>query len=388
MSPSRRSRVRLALEGRARILGSVLLALALAACGRRDAAPDAPRESVDPPPRRFATVAWREAWRVGGSLADTLLLQPGRLAADGDGVVVIDLHGGRTMRFDREGELRWSWGRKGRGPNELAHPRDVKLDARGRTWILDVENGRIVVLSAEGRVVGRIRLEGAGGRPDDLVPLEDGGALLLVADARRPLVRIGPDGTPLARHPLPWPELASLDPLVGQLTVGSDPASGRWAAAFQLGDGFAAFQGERWLGYRCRFVESVPFGRAVRHRSRGRLGRRETVTALASPTFAAWSVTLTDEDVGVLFVGRTDLAGRLLDLYRLDDGAYRETLLLPRTVSQVAWGDGTLYATFADPLPTLVAWRPAPGPDEPAQPPGPGERAESPEPAAPSPPSR
>lgn len=354
-------------SARARAIGLLAGALALLVPGC-DGSPGTGREASgrasEPPPRRFAPVTWREAFRVGGTLDDTLLLQPGRLAADRGGVVVVDLHGGRAMRFDTAGALRWSWGRKGRGPDELSHPRDVKLDAAGRTWILDVENGRLVVLSRAGRALRRIRLNRVG-RPDDFVPLGDGGALVLVADPERPLVRIDAAGTVRDRRALPWPGLASLDPLVAQLVVGGDPITGRWAAAFQLGDGFLAFEGPRWLGYRGRFVEPVPFGRAVRHRSADRLGRSRTVTALASPTFAAWSVGVWRDAIGVLFVGRTELGGRLLDIYDVDDGAYRETLVLPRAVNQIARAEETLYATFADPAPTLVAWRaerPAPEP--------------------------
>lgn len=343
------------------LLGSlVLLGLAPAACGRRTTADEASAEASrdDPPPRRFADVAWREIFRIGGSLDDTLLLQPGRLAADRHGVVVADLHGGRAMRFDPEGRLMWSYGRKGRGPDELAHPRDLKLDALGRTWILDAENGRVVVLSPDGRPARRIRLDGVGLRPDDLVPLDDGGALLLVADAERPLVRVDGSGAVLGRAPFPWPGFAGLHPMASQLVVGTDPGSGRWAAAFQLGDGFFIFRRERGLGARGRFVEPVPFARPVRHRSGDRFGRSETVTTLASPTFAAWSATLSGDHLYVLFIGRTDRGGRLLDVYGLADGTYRETLLLPRRVDQVAYGDGTFYATYGDPYPTLLAWRP------------------------------
>lgn len=331
-------------------------ALAVASCG--EARPEAEPDPRPPAVRRLVEPDWEELFRIGDSLQDTLLLQPGRLAADAGGVTLADLHGGRVLRFDRTGRLLWSFGRKGRGPDELAHPRDLKLDAAGRAWILDAENGRILVLSPDGRPLRRIRLDAVGRRPDDLVPMADGHALVLLDDPERPLARVDATGAVLERRPFPWHGFAALDPMAAQLVVASEPASGRWAAAFQAGDGFVAYEGDRWLGYVGHYVEPVPFPAVVESRRGSRVGRSETVTRLADPVFAAWSATLSPERLYVLFVGRTERAGRLLDAYDPRHGAYVETFLLPRRVKQVAWGDGVLYATYADPYPTLVAWRP------------------------------
>lgn len=311
--------------------------------------------------RRFEPVEWKTVFRVGGALEDTLLLRPGRIAADGRGVVLADLHGGRVLRFDSAGHLSWSFGRKGAGPDELAHPRDLKLDARGRTWILDVENGRLVVLDTLGRPARRIRLQAAGGQPDDFAPLRGGEVLLLVGDARRPVVRLGTSGELRARQPFPDLGFAELDPMASQLVVASHPGSGGWAAVFQLGDGLFLFGADGKPVAAGRFVEPVPFPEVVRRRSGGALGREETLTHLAEPVFAAWSITLSPQQLYVLFIGRTEHRGRLLDAYDLRDASYRGTYLLPRTVDQVAWGDGLLYATYHDPYPTLIAWRPVGG---------------------------
>lgn len=336
-----------------------LLPLALLpGCGGTDGEtlPEAPGRP--PAGRSIAETEWRTVFRVGGSLQDTLLLQPARIAASGAGVSLADLHGGRVLRFDPEGRLLWSFGRKGGGPDEIAHPRDLKLDREGRTWLLDVGNGRLVVLSPDGRPVRRVPLDAVGHLADDLVPLSGGDALLVVLDGRRPLVRLAPDGRVLERMPFPWSGYARLHPMSAQVVLGNDPASGRWAAAFSMGDGFFAFDASGRLAYRGRFVEPIGFPEVVEHRSGSRLGATESVTTLADPDFAAASVTLSARRVYVLFRGRTEHRGRIVDAYDLADGGYLESLLLPRPVAQIAYGGGNLYATFNDPLPTLVAWRP------------------------------
>lgn len=332
------------------------LALLLACGGTQgETVPEAPGPPAE---RRIAETEWRTVFRVGGSLQDTLLLEPARIAASGAGVYLADRHGGRVLRFDSAGRLLWSFGRKGGGPDEIAHPRALKLDRQGRTWLLDVRNARVLVLSPDGRPVLRVPLDAVGQLADDLVPLSGDEALLWVLDARRPFVRLASDGRVVERIPFPWSGYARLHPMSAQLTLGNHPASGRWAAAFGMGDGFFGFDAPVRPAYRGRFVESIGFPEVVEHRSGTRLGVTETVTTLADPDFAAASVALSARRLYVLFRGRTEHRGRIVDVYDLADGGYLESFLLPRPVTQMAYGGGTLYATFDDPFPTLVAWRP------------------------------
>jgi hypothetical protein len=105
-------------------------------CGpdREDADPG---RRAEPRGRRWAVITWDTAFVIGGP-QDTLLQLPTRLAADGAGVSVLDREAGRVLRFDSRGRLLWSFGRKGKGPEEFTHPRDIHMDRQGRTWVLDV----------------------------------------------------------------------------------------------------------------------------------------------------------------------------------------------------------------------------------------------------------
>ncbi|MFQ5680231.1 MAG: hypothetical protein ACE5HP_12340 [Gemmatimonadota bacterium] len=326
------------------------------ACGEREPAPRG-GESASPPERRLVEPEWQLLWQVGGTLQDTLLANAARIAADGTGVTLVDFRAGRVLRFTAAGDLLWSYGRRGRGPDELARPRDLKLDPHGRAWILDVENARLVVLSPEGRRVARISLEEVGYPPDDFVPLEDGGAVLLVLEPEHPIIRVDAAGRIVERRAFPWSGYSALHPLASQLITGNDPTSHRWVAAFQVGDGFFAFDGPRWLGTHAHFVEPIPFPAVEVHRSGSRFGRSERVTTLAEPEFSASSVALSPDRLYVLFTGRTAHKDRLIDTYDPSTGEYVESLLLPRPVAHIAYGAGTLYATYSDPYPTLVAWR-------------------------------
>ncbi len=335
--------------------------VALAAlCLSNGCVPD--REDADPGRRaesgvrRWAVVSWDTAFVVGGP-KDTLLHLPTLLAADDAGVSVLDREAGRVLRFDNRGHLLWSFGSKGRGPDEFAHPRDIKMDRQGRTWVLDVANGRVAIIGEHGASDGRIPLSAVGRTADGIVPEEDGGVILLTFEAERPIVRLSPSGEVLERVSLPSPEHERLHPLASQLVVGHDPVDGGWVGAYGLGDGFFAFLTTGWLGYRGRYVEHVEFPR-VAQRGRFSLGRRERVSWLTGVSFAAEAVSLSRGRIYVFFGGNSSDRHQVMDVYSVADGSYLESLRLPIRPRHAVYADGLIYALHERPYPTLVAWRP------------------------------
>ncbi len=292
--------------------------------------------------RRWAAVSWDTVFAVGGP-GDTLLQLPTRLAADDAGVSVLDPEAGRVLRFDSSGRLLWTFGRKGRGPDEFTHPRDIKLDRRGRTWVLDVANGRVAIIGEHGASHGRIPLSAIGRTADGIVPEEGGAVLVLALEAERPIVRLSPGGEVLERVSFPSPEHERLHPLASQLVVGTDPADGGWVGAYGLGDGFFAFRSTSWLGYRGRYVEPVAFPR-VAQRGRFRLGRRERASWLTQVTFAAETVSLSRGRAYVFFGGKSSDRHQVMDLYSVDDGSYLESLRLPIRPRHAVYGGGLVYA--------------------------------------------
>jgi hypothetical protein len=304
---------------------------------------------AEPRGRRWAVIAWDTAFVVGGP-QDTLLQLPTRLAADGAGVSVLDREAGR-------GRLLWSFGRKGKGPEEFTHPRDIHMDRQGRTWVLDVANGRVTLIDEHGASDGRIPLSAVGRTADGIVPEEGGGVILLTFEADRPIVRLSPSGQVLERVSFPSPEHERLHPLASQLVVGHDPTEGGWVGAYGLGDGFFAFLSTSWLGYRGRYIERVEFPR-VAQRGRFSLGRRERASWLTGVVFAAETVSLSRGRVYVFFGGNSSDRHRVMDVYSLDDGSYVESLRLPIRPRHAVYADGLVYALHERPYPTLVAWRP------------------------------
>lgn len=65
--------------------------------------------------------------------------------------VTKDLH--RVMVFDQEGRLKLSFGKKGEGPGEFLYPNAVAIDAQGRMYVTDGNNGRLQIFDAQGQLL-------------------------------------------------------------------------------------------------------------------------------------------------------------------------------------------------------------------------------------------
>ncbi|MFL5542930.1 MAG: hypothetical protein ACJ8J0_28385 [Longimicrobiaceae bacterium] len=334
----------------------VVARAAAAGGGARDsraAVRDDPRPNGIPE-RKLVFVDWTTTFKVGGTAEDTVLQSALQPAAGPDGVSVIDHFARRVEHFDAAGRLAWTYGREGQGPDEFTNPRDLKVDADGRAWVMDPGNARLTVLGRDGKAVLRVPLNQVGKTPLGIIPLPGNEAYVLVPDPKEPLVRIAADGRVLERRSFPWKRYGEFDFLATQSITAAEPRSGRWAAAFQVGDGFFTFNGREPSGGRHRFVEAVTFPQVVQQHANG-----HTITRTAHrPTFAAMSVTTSPERLYVLFAGASGNANRIVDSYSLADGRYLESYLLASEVKSIAWSNGGLYVVQNLPFPALLALRP------------------------------
>lgn len=309
--------------------------------------------------RAFLAAQWDTLWVVESSLQDTLLQRPVTLAATDDGVYVLDPGGHRVLAFDLEGKLRWTYGRKGGGPDEFNFP--ISLEAQGgEVYILDRGNARVTVLDRDGKVVRRTPIREES-RVDGIVPLDGGRLVLVTSDAERPIVVVDPDGKPLSRSAMPWEGFASLHDIVRQGRVAND--GGAWAFAFSSGDGWVAFSGTEPTGVTGRFVEHVEFPEVKQEVHRSRDETALSTRLAGPPVFAAWSVSLSDSVLYVHFGGRTPLQLRIIDAYDWANGAYLGSFELPEAVSKVSVRGDRFYLLRTSPLPAILALRLANVPD-------------------------
>lgn len=338
----------------------LLLAAACVGCGGDDGL-DTGRPA-DMPGRHLVAASWDTLLRVGGAASDTLFLQATGIAADGRGVSLMDGFGGRVVRFDTAGRRAWTYGRRGAGPDEFRRPRDVAVDARGRTWVLDVLNQRLTVLRPDGTPAFRVPLDGLERMVDGVAPVAGDRAVLFALSGERPLVTVARTGEVVRRSSVPWAGFGRLNPLATQMVLAAGPEGERWSASFAFGDGFFVFGADGDPLARGWLAESVPFPGVTVTTSGSPFGRRNRVTKVERTRHGAVSATMSGERLYVLFGGSGDDANRWVDSYRLSDGLYAGSYRLPRPVMEIAYGGGRLYVVYDDPFPVLAALRPADGP--------------------------
>jgi sugar lactone lactonase YvrE len=64
-----------------------------------------------------------------------------------------DTANARILKFDKDGNLIATWGKKGKGPGELDKPHALAMDSRGRLFVGDRSNNRIVIMDQTGKVL-------------------------------------------------------------------------------------------------------------------------------------------------------------------------------------------------------------------------------------------
>jgi len=100
----------------------------------------------------------------------------------------------RVLKFSRDGKLLKQWGTKGKGESEFNLPHAVCLGAKGRVYVGDRENNRVQVFDADGKFLHQWKESGA---PYGLFLA---GERLFVADGRAGWVRVlDADGKLLGR---------------------------------------------------------------------------------------------------------------------------------------------------------------------------------------------
>jgi sugar lactone lactonase YvrE len=98
--------------------------------------------------------------RSGGAREPDFFFQPNAVvtAPNGD-VYVSEGHSdsptanARVLRFTRDGQFKDAWGRRGNGVGELLQPHALAIDSRGRLFVGDRSNNRILILDPDWNIL-------------------------------------------------------------------------------------------------------------------------------------------------------------------------------------------------------------------------------------------
>ncbi|MDD8026241.1 MAG: 6-bladed beta-propeller [Acidobacteriota bacterium] len=102
---------------------------------------------------------------------------PGNLVEDRrENIYIADVGNVRIQKFDKNGKFLASLGRKGQGPGEFDSIDSLDIDAKGRLWVLDRNQRRLMILTPDGREDRAIRF--LKRRLTSIRPMKDGSFLV------------------------------------------------------------------------------------------------------------------------------------------------------------------------------------------------------------------
>lgn len=305
--------------------------------------------------RTFLPAVMDSLWSIGGTAADTLLLNPYWLSAGAEGVTLWD--GGRdaVIRISAEGEVLWTFGREGGGPGEFRTVRGIAQLQDGGVAVVDNVNERLTIIDHDGQLAAETNLSGTA--PESVASLHDGRLVVLTRlDEPAFLVSDG-NGAIVDSVAFPSSRYRDLPPMARQGRVVR--AGAGWVFGFTVGNGWWRIGGDRaaegfpyaehadFPGIETTVGEAVVDGRTVTARS-----TRATDRVSTALNFGARGDT-----VFVHYYGESNVRGYLLDLFSLADGSYLGSVLLPAWARSVAIGPDAIYTLAADPFPVLTAFR-------------------------------
>ena len=286
-------------------------------------------------------------WALGGP-SDTLLATPGTPRPDGDGgLVFFDITNQAAYRIGADGNLLWSWGKKGEGPGELLNVRAMDVEQDGSVVLVDSGNRRVVRLSADGRPLEADRTPEQGRFVDDVAALS--GRRLAVTGGGPGSVLALWDGGGVVEAALPT-EFGEPNPLhhQGGLVRWDDEG---WLFGFRYGNGWMTFRGTELVGV-FPYVEHSDFPK-VREVRRG---NRWHMQMTRRPAENGLSLSVVADTLFVLFGGESQLRGRLLDKFDVRSGAYLGTDVLPHYANEaVVSGDRVFTVEAWGVFPSIVA---------------------------------
>lgn len=278
---------------------------------------------------------------VGGSVADTLLLQPVALTTDGTYAFLFDYGDFRLKAFDLvSGQLEWSTGRPGEGPGEFKNPTQVALSSSdGTIWVVDAGAGRIAVLDRD-EVIRYESLAAGAERVERVVRLRDGGLAIVFSTSEKFAAFLEPTGELEGSLQFPFEGFSSANPYQRQIEVAVAEDGRRWVAASFFTSDFAVFAG----------AEAQCTSHTRRVRLMSELGGE------LNPPFRTGAAAISDSTMVLLT--RSDDRDQLdlLEFYDPRDCRYLFTARLPGRARGVALRDTRLVALVIEPAPALYVY--------------------------------
>lgn len=291
-------------------------------------------------PRAFR-VPPTPTWRLGlGQIGSQSL--PLSMTATADRLIVVMADRSVTAVDARSRAVRW---RRDRSQLGITPRLVVARDQASMAILGEPSEPLVVIRTSDGTELSR--WPHTGPLPYQSACFLRHASLFTTVDSGPPLHVHDSAGVLLGRMHLPWPGMARSHPLLKQLLLAGNGLGTRCVGALPVGNGIAAFsdRGALWTAF---YREQFRSPRVQVRTSRRAGGTIITESSLESRARAARDLAAGDDVIYVAFDGTTELAGRIVDMYRLASGAYVATLRFDQAVRGIAASSRRLYVAGYD----------------------------------------
>lgn len=302
-----------------------------------------------PQKRHFRTVVWDTVMLVGGTVDDTVIQDPIRIAASHNALFVFDHGRSALTKIDLRGKVEWIRGRRGAGPAEYRKVRDIAIGS-SCVFVMDAENARIAKVDIRtGVTLGYIQIQKLG-FGEWVREIDKNTILVITAGQGAAANLIDTLGVVTQKFPLALPNYSNLDGIASQVVVSvTQRPSPKWIAGYLMSDWWASYNNSA-AAYTSKFVDDIPEA-VVKHYSQG----AKQITAITSAVFSVRGIYDDGQKVMMLYGGSTKLQGRVLDYYDSKTGRYVESRVLPVRLSRFAVrGNQICGVTEIDDVPAII----------------------------------
>ena len=289
--------------------------------------------SEDAPEREILAAQWDTVWQTQPGFQESILPSPSMMTFNEGILYIFDDGMSYLVALDGQtGALLWKAGRAGHGPGEFSAVSTIFPDQGGGAGVVDIGNRRVYIFNPRGQLVTQISLVEMGTQPAQVCNFGD--AHFLVSDVWNPLYLVMDSmGRKVETLTSIWPDLDSTA-IQTRVALWHNDGEGRGCfIGLGTGRGFTVIQPDSTPRY-IPYIESFEvFG----------VGPRESEV---KPEYGALrDAEFIDDEILVLFSGRTKNKNRYIDRYDRKTGRYLGTYLLPLVTFEMAAGDGLIFVT-------------------------------------------
>ncbi|MEZ4415343.1 MAG: 6-bladed beta-propeller [Gemmatimonadota bacterium] len=288
----------------------------------------------------IAVERWDTVFALGSvDPTDTTLVSPSEIEVWNDQIAVLEGLARRIQSFDaRTGRRRWSYGREGRGPGELAQPFNMWIDESDNLRVWDDRNRKQLVLDQRGEFFEEIYYRELWGLSTSPTGFGQRMVWTQLQPGRPAMI------TDIESHELvdsvtvEWPVPPSVD-FKPELLTKTAASPSAWAAGLYSGPFFAVGTP---VGVKVHpLIEPIPYTRAPG-------AWFATDPRADSSYYGARDIAIADSRVFILSGGRPKRAAHasqpttMIDVYSLD-GEYLHSYRLPFDGAALATRDGRTF---------------------------------------------